>query len=52
MKNFEEKTISEKKEFNGKCIDVSTYDVVLSDGKKTFREVIHHPGGVVAVAQK
>ncbi len=52
MKNSEEKTLSEKKEFDGKCITVSTYDVELSDGKKTFREVIHHPGGVVVVAQK
>ena len=52
MKNFEEKTLSEKKEFDGKFIQVSTYDVELSNGESGIREVVHHPGGVVVVAQK
>lgn len=47
-----EKALSEKTNFSGKCIDVKTYDVELSDGSKSFREIIRHPGGVVAVAQK
>ena len=52
MTKFQEKTLSERKEFAGKFIDVSTYDVELSNGKKGIREVMHHPGGVVVVAQK
>lgn len=52
MDKFEEKTLSERKEFDGKFIKVSTYDIELSDGKRGIREVIKHPGGVVVVAQK
>ena len=52
MTNFEEKTLGEKKSFDGKFVDVSTYDVELSNGQKAIREVVHHPGGVVVVAQK
>lgn len=52
MTKFEEKTLSEKKGFAGKFIDVSTYDVELSNGQRGIREVMHHPGGVVVVAQK
>ena len=50
--NFEEKTLSETKSFDGKFIKASTYDVELSNGQKAIREVMHHPGGVVVVAQK
>lgn len=52
MKNFEEKTISEIKGFEGKFVQVSTYNIELSNGKKAIREVVKHPGGVVVVAQK
>lgn len=52
MSRFEEKTLSERKVFDGKFIKVSKYDVELSTGKKGLREVVHHPGGVVVVAQK
>ncbi|MEI8129390.1 MAG: NUDIX hydrolase [bacterium] len=52
MTKFNETTLSEKKEFSGKFIDVSTYRVELSTGEKGIREVVHHPGGVVVVAQK
>lgn len=52
MKQFEEKTLSERKAFDGKFIKASVYDVELSNGKKGIREVMHHPGGVVVVAQK
>lgn len=52
MKKFEEKTLGERKGFKGKFIDVSTYDIELSNGQKGIREVMHHPGGVVVVAQK
>lgn len=50
--DFSEKTLSETKSFDGKFIQVSTYDVELSSGHKGIREVVHHPGGVVVVAQK
>ena len=49
---FDEKTISEKKEFDGKFMQVSTYNVELSTGQKAIREVVEHPGGVVVVALK
>lgn len=52
MKNFEEKTLSKKKGFDGKFIQASVYDVELANGQKAIREVMHHPGGVVVVAQK
>lgn len=52
MTKFEEKTLSQRKAFDGKFIKASVYDVELSDGKKAIREVMHHPGGVVVVAQK
>lgn len=51
-KNFEEKTLSERKAFDGKFIKASVYDVELANGQKAIREVMHHPGGVVVVAQK
>ncbi len=52
MKKFEEKTLSEEKKFDGKFIQVSSYDVELSTGRKAIREVVNHPGGVVVVALK
>lgn len=52
MRNFEEKTLSERKAFDGKFIKASVYDVELANGQKAIREVMHHPGGVVVVAQK
>lgn len=52
MTKFEEKTLGEKKGFEGKFVQVSTYDVELSNGQKAIREVIKHPGGVVVVAKK
>lgn len=52
MTKFEEKTLSERKAFDGKFIKASVYDVELSNGMKSIREVMHHPGGVVVVAQK
>lgn len=51
-KNFEEKTLSERKAFDGKFIKASVYDVELANGQHAIREVMHHPGGVVVVAQK
>lgn len=52
MDIFNEKTLTETKAFDGKFIKASVYDVELSNGQKAIREVMHHPGGVVVVAQK
>ncbi len=52
MTNFEEKTLAHSRVYEGKFIKVDKDDVELADGKKSFREVIRHPGGVVALAFK
>lgn len=52
MKIFSEKTLSEQSVFDGKFIQVSKYDVEISNKMKSIREVVHHPGGVVVVAMK
>ncbi len=43
---FSEKTLSVKKIFDGKIINVHVDDVELSDGKTSIREVVEHSGGV------
>src|SRR5574344_2236222 len=52
MNKFEEKKIGHKEVFRGDFLLVERDDVELSDGKKSFREVIRHPGGVVIVDKK
>ena len=47
---FEEKTLSSEILLKGKVVTVKKDDVELSDGSKSFREVVVHPGGVVIVA--
>lgn len=49
---FEEKTISSKVVYDGKVITVIKDDVEVSDGYKSFREVVLHNGGVVIAAMK
>lgn len=49
---YKEKEIASRLDFDGKFIKVKTYDVELSNGKNSIREIVHHPGGVVVVAQK
>ena len=49
---FVEKQLSTKVTYEGKVINITLDDIELPDGKKSFREVIRHPGGVVAVAMK
>ena len=49
---FTEKTISTKRVYDGKVVFVDYDDIETSDGHKSFREIIRHPGGVVIVAQK
>lgn len=52
MDKFTEKTISSKNVYSGKIFDITKDEIVLSDGLAREREIIHHPGGVVIVAQK
>ena len=47
---FTEKTLNEKEIFDGKIIRVHLDDVELSDGTKSFREVVEHSGGVCIAA--
>lgn len=48
--NFEEKTLTSECVYNGKVIRVERDEVELATGKKSFREVARHPGGVVILA--
>ena len=52
MDKFEEKTLSSNLVYKGKIFDITYDDIVLSDGIKRHREIIHHPGGVVIFAVK
>lgn len=44
--HLEEKTLSSEQKFDGKIVKLYVDSVELEDGKKSFREVIKHPGGV------
>lgn len=44
--NLKEKTLSGKKVFHGKLINVRHDEVELPNGEITLREVVEHPGGV------
>ena len=50
--NFEEKTLSSECVYNGRIITVCNDEIELSTGRKSFREVVHHSGGVVILAFK
>lgn len=52
MNKFEEKTLSTKNVYKGKIFDITDDEILLSDGLKRHREIIHHPGGVVICALK
>lgn len=52
MDKYNEKTLSSKVVYEGKIFDITYDEIVLSDGLKRHREIIHHPGGVVIFAQK
>jgi ADP-ribose pyrophosphatase len=45
-----EKTLSTKEIFKGKVFTVHVDDIELSDGSKSFREVVEHSGGVCVAA--
>jgi len=50
--NFDEKTLNSQEIFNGKVVKVYKDDVEISNGHKTFREIVRHSGGVVILAYK
>lgn len=50
--DFEEKQLSSECVYNGKIMTVCRDEVELSTGKKSFREVVNHSGGVVILALK
>lgn len=52
MDKFYEKTLTSEIVFKGKIFDIKHDEVELSNGAKSFRDIILHPGGVVIVAQK
>ena len=52
MDKFTEKTLSSKTVYKGRIFDITSDEIVLSDGLKRNREIIHHPGGVVILALK
>lgn len=47
---FEEKTLDSECVYDGKIMTVYRDSVKISDGHKSFREVVHHSGGVVVLA--
>lgn len=47
-----ENTLKSEVKFEGKVISLSVKEVELPNGKKAFREVVNHPGGVAIVAFK
>ncbi|WP_026881349.1 NUDIX hydrolase [Clostridium akagii] len=50
--NFGEETVSKKKIYEGKVINLYLHKVRLQDGNLADREVINHPGGVAILAYK
>ena len=48
--DFEEKTLTSEVVYNGKIMTVYRDDVQICTGKKSFREVVRHSGGVVIFA--
>ncbi len=47
---YNEKTITSEKKFEGRIIDVRVESIELPKGKKGYREIVDHPGGVGIVA--
>jgi ADP-ribose pyrophosphatase len=49
MYSLKEKTISSEMKYEGYIVNVRRDEIVLSNGKQHFREVVEHPGGVVII---
>ena len=52
MDKFFEKTLSSEIVFKGKIFDIKHDEIELSNGAKSYRDIILHPGGAVIVACK
>ena len=50
--DFKENTLNSEIVYKGKILEVYKDDVQIADGKKSFREVVRHSGGVVITALK
>ena len=50
--NYEEKQLTSQCVYDGKIMQVQRDEVELATGKKSFREVVRHSGGVVILALK
>ena len=48
--NFEEKTLESECVYSGKIMKITRDEVEIASGRKSFREVVHHSGGVVILA--
>ena len=51
MKNKEEKCLKSNVVYKGKILTLNCDDVICSNGEKTKREIVHHHGGVVILAE-
>ncbi len=49
---YEEKQLTSENVYDGKIMTVQRDEVELANGKKSFREVVRHSGGVVILAMK
>ena len=47
---LKETTLKQTYHFRGRIINLRVDDVALSDGSRTIREVVEHPGGVCVAA--
>ncbi len=50
--DFQEKTLTSECVYDGKILRVLRDEVEISTGRKSFREVVRHSGGVVILALK
>lgn len=50
MSKLEEKKLAGEIVYAGKFLEIHKDQVLLPDGKQTFREYVHHPGAVAVVA--
>lgn len=49
---FREKTVRSERIYKGRIVQLRKDEIILPDGRKSFREVVEHPGAVVILAEK
>lgn len=47
-----EKTVRSERIYKGRIVKLRKDEVMLPDGRKSFREIVEHPGAVVILAEK